>query len=307
MRMFRRLALGAALLALALVMSACRPGGGGTRTGGEDKGTIKVGVSGAFTENQIIAEMYAQVLENAGYKVERQLELQTREISQPAIEKGEIDLKPEYLLSLLFFLDKNAAGSTDAEEVSGKLDPLVDAKKLTLLEPSKANNTNALAVTQNTAEERKLSKISDLVPIGGELLFGGPPECPQRPLCLIGLKEKYGLEFKEFKPLDSGGPLTFGALTEGAIQVALVFSTDARIAGQNLVVLDDDKAGISGADNIAPVIRSTVLNDEVEMLLNAVSAKLTTEGLIALNAKVDVDNEDPEEVAKDFLTEEELL
>jgi osmoprotectant transport system substrate-binding protein len=307
MRRFRRPALGAVLLALALVMSACRPGGGGTRTGGEEKGTIKVGVSGAFTENQIVAEMYAQVLENAGYKVERQLDLQTREISQPAIEKGEIDLKPEYLLTLLFFLDKNAAASTSAEDVSGKLEPLLKGKNLTLLEPSKANDTNALAVTQKTADDRKLAKIGDLAAIDSELVFGGPPECPQRPLCLIGLKEKYEIEFKEFKPLDSGGPLTFEALTGGAIQVALVFSTDARIVGQKLVVLEDDKLGISGADFIAPLIRSAVLNDEVEQLLSAVSAKLTTEGLIALNAKVDVDNEDPEAVAKDFLTEEDLL
>lgn len=306
MRRFRRPALGAVLLALAVFMSACRPGGGGTNDQ-QEKFAITVGVSGVFTENQIVAEMYAQVLEKAGYKVERQLELQTREISQPAIEEEEIDLKPEYLLSLLLHYDKAATPSTDPDAVLEKLKPLLDAKKLSLLEPSKANDTNALAVTQKSADDRKLSKISDLVPIDAELVMGGPPECPQRPLCLIGLKEKYGLEFKEFKPLDGGGPLTFEALTSGAIQVALVFSTDARIVGQKLAVLDDDKAGITGADNIVPLIRSDIVNGEIRRLLNAISARLTTEGMTDLNAKVDIDNEDAEDVAREFLTAEDLL
>jgi osmoprotectant transport system substrate-binding protein len=307
MRRSRRPALGAVLLAFAVVTSACRPGGGGTTTNQGEKFAITIGVSGVFTESQIVAEMYAQVLEKAGYEVERQMDLQTREISQPAIEEEEIDLKPEYLLSLLLHYDKAATPSTDPDAVLEKLKPLLDAKKLTLLESAKANDTNALAVTQKTADDRKLSKISDLVPIGAELVMGGPPSCPERPLCLIGLKDKYGLEFKEFKPLDEGGPLTFEALTSGATQVALVFSTDARIVGQKLVVLEDDKAGITGADNIVPLIRSDIVNDEIERLLNAVSATLTTKGMTDLNAKVDIDNEDPEDVAREFLTAEDLL
>ncbi len=250
--------------------------------------------------------MYAQVLEDAGYNVDRQLDIGARDVSQAALEKGEIDVVPEYLTSLLLFVDENGEASADADATAEKIRALTDDKGLVLLEPSGANDTNAIVVTEKTAEDRSLTKVSDLAPIGGELIFGGPPECPERPLCLIGLKDKYAIEFKEFKALDVGGPLTVAALEGGEINVALLFSTSSVISSKNLVVLEDDK-GLQAAENITPLVRDEVLTDEIEELLNSVSEKLTTENITDLNAKVELDKEEPADVAQEFLEDEGLL
>jgi osmoprotectant transport system substrate-binding protein len=305
MRRFRSTALGAALLALALVASACAdeeaPGGGG---GGGAKASLTVGADN-FAEAEIVAEMYAQVLENAGYDVSREFGT-TRETRIPAMESGEIDLAPEYLATLLLFLDPNAEASSDAEAVSGDLSPLLEEKGLTTLEASPAIDTNAFVVTEATAQEHGLSSVSDLKPVAGELTLGGPPECPERPFCIPGLKQVYGIEFGEFVPLDAGGPLTVEALGTGEIDVALLFSTQSVIADEGWVLLEDDQH-LQAADNITPLIRSDLVNAEVTDLLNGVSAALTTENMTELNGRVEIDGEDAATVAEEFLTEEGLL
>jgi osmoprotectant transport system substrate-binding protein len=305
MRRFRSTALGAALLAMALVASACAdeeaPGGGG---GGEAKASLTVGADN-FAEAEIVAEMYAQVLENAGYDVSREFGT-TRETRIPAMESGEIDLAPEYLATLLLFLDPNAEASSDAEAVSGDLSPLLEEKGLTTLEASPAIDTNAFVVTEATAQEHGLSSVSDLKPVAGELTLGGPPECPERPFCIPGLKQVYGIEFGEFVPLDAGGPLTVEALGTGEIDVALLFSTQSVIADEGWVLLEDDQH-LQAADNITPLIRSDLVNAEVTELLNGVSAALTTENMTELNGRVEIDGEDAATVAEEFLTEEGLL
>ena len=307
MRSFRSSALGAALFALALVAAACaqeEPGGGGQQ-GGQEKGALTVG-GVAFAENQIVAEMYSQVLENAGYEVEKQLTLESREVLQPAIESGEIDVAPEYLSSLLLFLDPEAETSGDPEEVRATLEPLLQEKGETLLESAEANDTNALVVTPETAEQHDLATTSDLAPVAGELTLGGPPECPERPFCIPGFNRTYGIEFGDFKPLDVGGPLTVEALDQGEIDVALLFSTSGVIADKGWVVLEDDQA-LQAAENITPVVRTEVLNDEIEALLNDVSATLTDELLIDLNGKVETSGENPALVATAHLNNEGLL
>jgi osmoprotectant transport system substrate-binding protein len=175
-----------------------------------------------------------------------------------------------------------------------------------LLEPSEADDTNAIVVTEETAEDRNLEKVSDLAPIAGELTFGGPPECPERPLCQIGLRETYGINFKEFKALDVGGALTVAALDGGEVDVGLLFSTSSVIKDKGFVVLEDDK-GLQAADNITPLIREEVNNEEITELLNSVSEKLTTENITDLNALVELDKEEPEDVAKEFLEDEGLI
>jgi osmoprotectant transport system substrate-binding protein len=307
MRRFRSTALGAALLAVALIAAACgeeAPGGGGGGDG-EARGTLTVG-GVAFAENQIVAEMYAQVLENAGYTVERQTGLESREVLQPAIEAGDIDIAPEYLSSLLLFLDPDATASGDAEAVRGELEPLLEERGQTLLESSEADDTNAFVVTAETAEEHGLASMSDLAPVAGELTLGGPPECPERPFCIPGLQEVYGIEFGEFVPLDVGGPLTVEALENGDIDVGLLFSTSSVIAANGWILLEDDQ-NLQNAENITPVVRSEVLNDEIELLLNEVSATLTTENITELNGRVEIDEEDPADVAADHLGEEGLV
>ncbi|MBW3588688.1 MAG: ABC transporter substrate-binding protein [Actinobacteria bacterium] len=306
MRRIRKPILGATVLALLLLLSACQTGGERRTGSDEELPTITVGVSSAFPENQIVAEMYAQVLEAAGYTVERQMSIDSREVSQPALENGEIDVKPEYLATLLLYYNKDATNITDADEVAEQLDPLLEAKGVELLQHSEAVDTNAIVVTKATADEHQLAKVSDLQPVAGTLVFGGPPECPERPFCIPGLKETYGLEFKEFKPLDVGGNLTVAALEGGEIDVALLFSTSGVIAKKGFVLLEDDK-NLQAADNIAPVVNAEVVTDQLRELLNEVSAALTTANITELNARVEVDNEDPAEVAKDFLEQEDLV
>lgn len=291
--------LGAALVALSLIAAACNgePGGDGER------GTITVGAVG-FAENQIVAEMYAQVLEDAGYTVERQLNLDSREILQPAMEGGEIDLAPEYLATLAVFL--GAEPSPDPDELVEPLNEALGEREQTLLEYSDAVDTNAFVVTRATANEHGLSRVSDLQPVAGEMTLGGPPECPEREFCIPGLEQVYGITFGDFVPLDVGGPLTVEALNQGEIDVALLFSTDGAIEAFDFVLLEDDR-GLQQADNIAPVIRTDALSDEIEGLLNSVSAALDTAKMTELNGRVTIDGEDPADVARSFLEEEGLL
>ena len=273
-------------------------------TGGD--GVIVVGVSGAFAENQIVAEMYAQVLEHAGYTVERQLDLRSREVSQNALEAGYIDVKPEYLSSLLLFLDPNAEASADAAGVARQTAELLRSRGLTLLTPSAAEDTNQFVANAETAQLFDLTTVSSLAPVAGQLTFGGPPECPQRPFCLPGLQEVYGVLFDDFTPLDAGGPLTVDALRRDAVQIGLLFSTDPSIEQNGFVPLVDDGL-LQNAENITPVIRSEMLNDEVRRLLDAVSARLSTEKMTELVGRVVIDGRDVATVATGFLTSNNLL
>jgi glycine betaine/choline ABC-type transport system substrate-binding protein len=142
--------------------------------------------------------------------------------------------------------------------------------------------------------------------IASQLTLGGPPECPERPFCIPGLKETYGVEFGEFLPLDVGGPLTVEALKNGDIDVGLLFSTSSVIGAEGWVVLEDDKS-LQTAENITPVVSSEVLDDTITERLNAISAALTTENITELNGRVEIDGEDPADVAADFLESEGLL
>ena len=276
----------------------------GGEAGGEDD-LITVGAV-TFAENQIVAEMYAQVLEEAGFKVERRFNFPDRESLLPALESGEVDLAPEYLASLLTALDPDAEPSSEPADNVNELGPLLQENGLQLLEASEANDTNAIVVAEPTARRLDLARVSDLKPHARHLVFGGPPECPDRQFCLAGLKEVYGLEFKEFKVLDAGGSLTVAALTSGEIDVGLMFSTSGIIAERGFVVLEDDK-GLQAADNITPVIADGVLTGEVRDALGRVSAALTTETMTELNAMAEVEGTDFRTVAKDFLEAEGLI
>lgn len=307
MRRFRSTVLGAFLLAL-LLLSACGGAGeddGDTTgdTGGGDKGEVTVG-SDSFAEAQIVGEMYAQVLENAGYTVKRQLDLESREVRLPAMEDGAIDIAPEYLASLLSVLDPNSSPTSDPEEVAGELQPLLAEMGLATLAPSDVVDTNAFVVTQETADEHGLVTVSDLAGVAGDMVLGAPAECPKRPFCIPGLKDVYGVEFGDFKSLEYGATVT--ALEGGAIDVGLLFSTDGTIADKGFVVLEDDK-GLQAADNITPLVRSDVLDGEIEELLNQVSAALTEEEITELNKRANVDVEDPATLAEEFLTDAGLL
>jgi osmoprotectant transport system substrate-binding protein len=299
MRRIRRSALGASLLSLAVFAAAC---GGGSSGGGGGK--VTVGADN-FAESEIVAEMFAQVLEANGWQVSRKFGT-TRETRIPAMQKGEIDVAPDYLATLLSFLDPNAKPSSDPGEVASALKDPLSNKGLEVLDPSAAVDTNGFVVTKETAQKFSLSKLSDLASVASQLTLGGPPECPTRPFCALGLKDTYGITFGNFKPLDAGGPLTVEALKGGEIDVGLLFSTDAQIASNGWVLLEDDKH-LQAADNITPLVKSSVLNDKMKELLNKISSKLTTQNMTDLNSKVVIDKDDPAAVAKQFLQDNGLL
>lgn len=306
MRRSRRVVFGAPLLALLLMAAACGTGGddNGTTGDGDERPQITVG-DDSFAESQIVAEMFTLVLEDAGFEVDR-TSVDSREIRIPAMESGEIDLAPEYLATLLVFLDPDADPPSDPQEAADQLQPLVEEKGLALLDFSEAVDTNAFVVTQETADEFDLAAVSDLQGVAGDMTLGGPPECPDRPFCIPGLRRVYDVEFGEFRPLDVGGPITVQALAGGEIDVGLLFSTSGAIARRGFVLLEDDM-NLQAADNIVPLIRSDVLDEEITELLNAVTAALTTENITELNARVEVDQEDPDVVARSFLEDEGLL
>jgi osmoprotectant transport system substrate-binding protein len=272
---------------------------------GGRQGKIVVGVSGAFAENRLVAEMYAQVLEGAGYQVERQFDLRSREISQNALESGQIDLKPEYLSSLLLFLDPNAQASEDPSTVARLDRELLRPSGITVLDPSSAHDTNEFVANAKTARRFHLMTVSSLAPVADRLTFGGPPECAQRPFCLPGLNRVYGVLFDDFQALDVGGPQTVAALKADEVQIGLLFSTDPRIRENGFVPLVDDRH-LQNAENIMPVIRSDKLNDEVRRLLDAVSARLSTENVTELVGEIVIDGRDVAAVARDFLASSSL-
>ena len=307
----RRIRLGGAAVAacLALLLAACGGGGDDALEGGgsqENGGTTVTVGSTNFSEQLILAEMYAAVLEKAGVKVDTRLNLGAREVVFPALEKGDIDLLPEYNGSVLSFLDPKATQTT-SEEVNTALTPLLDAKGLVALEQSPAEDKDGWAVTKETADKYGLAKIDDLKGKAHELVVGGPPELKTRPAGLPGLKKVYGIEdFKEFKALDAGGPLTTSALNKGDIDVGRVFTTQGAIAENGWVLLEETKP-LEPAQNIVPIGRKEAMTDQVKQALNAISAKITTEELTNLNKLVDVDKQDPEKVANDWLTQQGLL
>ena len=160
-------------------------------------------------------------------------------------------------------------------------------------------------MTKATADRLRLRKLSDLTPVAKDLTLGAGPECPTRPFCQPGLEKTYGLTFKAFRPLDSGGPRTMEALASGDIDVGLVFSSDGGVAARNLAVLEDDKK-LQTVDNLIPAIRKDVVDDNIRRVLNKVSSELTTADLIQLNKRADVDKEDPETLAQEWLEQHDF-
>lgn len=298
MRKNRSGVLGAILVALVLVAAAC---GSGEDAGTKDGPTITIG-SANFSENALVAEIYAQVLEGEGYPVERNLNVGNREVYAAALESGELDLLPEYVGTALAFL--GGTPTSDSASTAADLKDAWSAAGITVFDPAPAQDKNGIVVRKDTADALGLTKISDLA-AHGDLVFGGPPECPEREFCLIGLTDVYGLSFADFKPLDVGGALTVAALEGDEIQVALLFTSDGVIAAKGFVLLEDDK-GLQPAENLIPVIRQEIVDaygDDLASSLNGVSAKLTTEGLSEMNRQIGIEGEDPETVASDWIAD----
>ena len=285
--MKKRMILSALALGSVLALSACggsgddNPLSGGGNTEGSAGSEVIIG-SADFTESQLIANIYSQALQSAGVKVKEQFNIGSREVYMTALKDGSVDLIPEYTGSLLKYLDpKSTTSASDAvtTELTSKL-----PQGLSLLTPSAAQDKDSVTVTRATADKYKLKTISDLKPVAGEIVFGGPPEWKTRAQGLIGLRDVYGLNFKDFVTLDAGGTLTMTALTNGQIQAGDLFTTDPGLKANDLVVLEDDKS-LFAAENVIPVIKAAKENETITKTLNAVSAKLTTDDLITMNAE----------------------
>ncbi len=297
----------ATLTFAALLLSACgssNPLGGGTVSG--DLKTLVVG-SADFPESKILAEIYAQALEANGFTVGRQLGIGSRETYIPALQDHSIDLIPEYTGSLLKYFDKDAT-VTRPQDVELALFRALPGD-LSVLTPSEASDIDTVAVTAGTAEKWNLKSIADLAPHSAEVKFGAPSEFLNRPEGLPGLKKNYGLDIPEnnFVAIsDGGGPATVRALADGTVTAADLFSTSPAIPQNNFVVLADPKNNFP-AGNVVPVVSSQKKSTELKRVLDAVSAKLTTEALIRLNGTVSGNSGvDPDEAARKWLADNQL-
>ena len=254
---------------------------------GDDAVTV---ASFDFTESAILAELYAQALERRGIRVVRQFRLGPREFVEPALERGLVELVPEYAGSLLEFLTRRHASSADLAEVRRALEERLTQRGLIAMASAPAQDRNAFATTTGFAAANGVASLSDLAEVEGVTL-GGPAECPVRPLCLLGLERVYGISVGSFVALDLSGPLTQDALATGVVDVALVLTTSPMLEASDLVILDDDR-DLQPAENVTPVVHQSVVErfgPRVGDVIDDVSRALTTLQLRELNTVVEVD------------------
>ncbi|WP_306323684.1 MULTISPECIES: ABC transporter substrate-binding protein [unclassified Streptomyces] len=302
--MNRRALLGGLAAAASVpALSACSSGitsldqqGGSLSGGGSSKKGVTIGTAN-FTENQVLGYLYAAVLDAAGVKTSVRPNLGTREILIPALKGGDIDLLPEYQGALLHYLDTKSK-ATEEGEMQNAL-AMVLPEGLQILPYGMAEDSDAFVVTRETAEKYKLKSLADLAKHNGKLVIGAAPEVKKRQVGAVGLKDVYGVEFKEFKSLDSSGPLVKGALKKGDVDVANLFTTDTDIAANHWVVLTDPKNLVPG-QHVVPLIADRKADSTVRKALARLGNVLTTEDLTELNRLVDKDKKDPEDVAKDY-------
>jgi osmoprotectant transport system substrate-binding protein len=302
MRFSRVAALGATML---VALAACSSGGGSST-----KADIRIGSDG-FYESKLVAEMFAQVLEADGYKVTRNLGIGARQVRQPALEQGQIDLTPEYVGSGLGYYDKTAPtgdGPTNREALANVL----KAKAISVFSISPGEDTNAAVVRKDTADELKLTKMSDLAAVQDQLKWGLPPDCDTNPLCKDAL-ESYGITYppKQREALAACDAPIAEALNSKGVDLGWLCSTQPAIAQFGFVVLDDDK-NTQPAENMTALVRDDYLaklgdKDAFQKSLDKVLALLTTDELTKLGVEVAVDQKSVEDVAKEFLTANALL
>jgi osmoprotectant transport system substrate-binding protein len=304
----------AACAGLAVTLAACTASGGRispTAAGAAARqGRVITVGSFDFPESVLLAEIYGQALATAKFPVRILPNLGTREIVDPALVDGLLQLVPEYAGSALkFFSLGRLSATSNAEAANRALAGSVAARGLVAASPAPAQDANAIVVTAATAARHGLRSIADLAKIAPGLVFGGPPECPGRPYCLPGLKRVYGVRFKKFTPLDAGGPLTLQALEAGYIGAALLFTTNPDIPARHLVVLADDRK-LQPAENITPLVRRNVIaryGPRLLAVLNRVSALLDTGTLRALDARVEQLRQNPKLVARSWLRAHGLI
>lgn len=304
----RTTALFAALAASALALAACggesdplAPGGGGGEPDQDGSTsppeTIVVG-SQAYYSNEIVAEIYAQALEGAGFDVERNLNIGQRDAYLPALEDGDVHLFPEYTGNLLQYYDPGTTATSSEEVYAALADALPEG--LTVLDQAPATDQDSYNVTADFAAEHSLTSLADLAGLGIDLRLGGPPELEQRPYGPSGLSEVYGVEVS----FVATGDTTVQDLVAGTIQIGNVYSADPNIGTQDLVTLEDPE-GLFLASHVVPLVNADIA-DEVADVINPISAALSAEDLVALNVASTQDQRNSADLAAEWLQENGL-
>src|SRR5215218_10490788 len=243
-----------------------------------------------FPESELLGQVYGQALSQHGFPVEQVVQLGSREVVAPALEQGNVDMAPEYLGSALNFLnDSDRVATADPRQTHARLEQAFAPRGVSVLAFAPAVDRNGFVVSGDLARRHDLKKISDLAPMASQMVIGGPPECPQRPLCLKGLQDIYNLHFARFEAMPSRD-VTAAALETGEIDVGMIDTTHPSLLrpGLDLVQLADDRR-LQPADNVVPVLRREILDaygPPLVRLLNMVSAQLTTAELTKLNLQV---------------------
>jgi osmoprotectant transport system substrate-binding protein len=282
-------------------------GGDADNTAAQD--SIVIG-SANFPESETVANVYAEALRGNGFEVSTKLNIGSREAYIPALQDGSIDVIPDYTGNLLRYLDPNAT-ATSAADVEAALTGITQLvhSNLVLADPAPGEDKDAVVVTQETADRWQLDSIADLSPHSAEIRFGAPSEFGVRPVGLPGLAANYGVNIspENFVPIaDGGGPATVDALASGEVTAANIFTTSPAIKKNDFVVLADP-ANNFPAQNVVPVLRSAKQSEKLLSVLDAVSAKLTTDALISLNEEVSGDAKtEPEQAAQDWVREQGL-
>ncbi|MEU7282988.1 ABC transporter substrate-binding protein [Streptomyces sp. NPDC045431] len=283
--------------------------------GGGDKGTLVVGSAG-FTESSVLAELYAQVLKDAGYTTSIRT-VENRELYEPALEKGEIDVVPEYAATLAEFLNAKVNGpkaseekpvaSSDVTATVAALEKLASPRGLKVLPVGGAVDQNAFAVSREFAEKNKLKTLSDLGASKLKVKIAAGDECEIRPFCAPGLKKTYGIDVAGIDPKGVGTTQAKQAVKNGIDQLVLTTTTDATLEQFGLVLLEDDKK-LQNADNVLPVVNAKDAGSaEIAAALDKITKVLTTEDLVELNRKVDAERAKPVDAARAYLEEKGLI
>lgn len=264
-------------------------------TGGD---TIVVG-SQAYYSNEIIAEIYAQGLENAGFTVERTFNIGQRDAYMPEVESGNIDVFPEYTGNLLEYLDKEATATSPDDVYAALKDALPDG--LTALQYADASDQDTYTVLTSFADENELTSIADLSKLSEPATIGAAPEFEQRPYGPAGAKEAYGIDLT----FSATGQGTLEALLAGTVQVADIYSADPAFQTEDIVALEDPENMIL-ASNVVPLVSSDIA-DEVSEVIDAISAELSAEDLVAMNVQSTLDQKSSADIAEAWLKDKGLI
>ena len=316
--MMRRLLTSVSALTLAGVLAACggSSSGGSPSTGsssGGASGSLTVGAAG-FTESNVLAQMYADLLEKAGFTVTVK-KVESQEIFQSALEKGTIAVVPEYAATYANSMETEVTGNTsptsaspDLQTTLTNLEKYLKQKGLTHLDPANAVDQNAFAVTKAFASQHNLTTLSDLGKAGISVTLAATPECPQRPFCKPGLENTYKIKISKILPLGFDSLQVKQAVKTGKAQLGLVATTDATLSQFGLQILTDDQH-LQNADNLIPIVNAKVLADHPQIAdaINPLASVLTTDDLATLNNQVDGERQTVEDVAKNYLTSKGLL